>query len=119
MTADAATAGIREIDAGGTIGLISTEPDGPYDRPPLTKGLWKGQAFDTIWRHTGERQVDFHLGRKVESIDLPPQIWVRAPSHQGPCAEFRSVPLVGGFRRAWDRATAVNSLDDGCAELTG
>jgi 3-phenylpropionate/trans-cinnamate dioxygenase ferredoxin reductase subunit len=70
MTADAATRGIREVDVSGTIGLISMEPDEPYDRPPLTKGLWKGQGFDTVWRHTGDRNVNLHLGRRVENIDL-------------------------------------------------
>jgi NADPH-dependent 2,4-dienoyl-CoA reductase/sulfur reductase-like enzyme len=40
MTAHAAIGGIREVDPDGTIGLISAEPYPPYDRPPLTKGLW-------------------------------------------------------------------------------
>ncbi|EEF57497.1 NAD(P)/FAD-dependent oxidoreductase [Pedosphaera parvula] len=70
MTAEAATSGIREIDSTGTIGLISMEPDTPYDRPPLTKGLWKDQKFDSIWRKTKERNVTLHLGRKVETLDL-------------------------------------------------
>jgi 3-phenylpropionate/trans-cinnamate dioxygenase ferredoxin reductase subunit len=35
MTAAAALEGIREVDSTGTIGLISAEPDAPYDRPPL------------------------------------------------------------------------------------
>ncbi|MDB6067907.1 MAG: pyridine nucleotide-disulfide oxidoreductase [Pedosphaera sp.] len=70
MTADAAARGIREIDSSGAIGLISREPDAPYDRPPLTKGLWKGQKFDTIWRPTPDRKVGLHLGRRVQFIEL-------------------------------------------------
>ena len=35
MAADAAVHGIREVDADGSIGLISAEPDPPYKRPPL------------------------------------------------------------------------------------
>src|SRR5215218_3969275 len=70
MTADAATSGIREIDSSGSIGLISMEPDAPYDRPPLTKGLWKDQKFESIWRQTKERKVELHLGRKVAAIDV-------------------------------------------------
>ena len=35
MTADAAVRGIREVDPKGSIGLIGTEIDPPYDRPPL------------------------------------------------------------------------------------
>ncbi len=54
MTADAAAKGIREIDPEGSIGLISLEPDPPYNRPLLSKGLWKGKPFDSIWRHTEE-----------------------------------------------------------------
>ena len=46
MTADAAVSGIREIDSEGSIGLVSAEPDPPYDRPPLSKGLWKGKSIE-------------------------------------------------------------------------
>lgn len=42
MTGDAAVSGIREVDPNGPIGLIGGEQDRPYDRPPLTKALWKG-----------------------------------------------------------------------------
>src|SRR6185503_14540483 len=42
MTADAAARGIRERDSKGTIGIIGAESHPPYNRPPLTKGLWKG-----------------------------------------------------------------------------
>jgi NADPH-dependent 2,4-dienoyl-CoA reductase/sulfur reductase-like enzyme len=71
MTADAAVRGIRELDADGTIGVISAEPDPPYNRPPLTKALWKGDPLETIWRKTGDAGVDLHLGRMVTSLDLP------------------------------------------------
>ena len=70
MTADAAVSGIREVDSNGSIGLISVDVDVPYDRPPLTKGLWKGKPLDSIWRHTQERKVEIHLGRTVNAIDL-------------------------------------------------
>jgi 3-phenylpropionate/trans-cinnamate dioxygenase ferredoxin reductase subunit len=69
MTADAAVHGIRKMDANGTIGLISQEQDKPYDRPPLTKGLWKDKTLDSIWRHTENERVEFHLGRNVETVD--------------------------------------------------
>ncbi len=45
MTADAAVKGIRETDDRGNIGLICAESDPPYDRPPLTKGLWKDKPL--------------------------------------------------------------------------
>jgi NADPH-dependent 2,4-dienoyl-CoA reductase/sulfur reductase-like enzyme len=69
MTADSAVQGIREIDSTGSIGLISAETDPPYDRPPLTKGLWKDKSFDSIWRSAAKQGAELHLGRTVKSID--------------------------------------------------
>lgn len=70
MTADSAAAGIRSVDAKGGIGLIGAEPAAPYDRPPLSKGLWKDQAVETIDRKTAAKQVTLHLGRTVKMLDL-------------------------------------------------
>src|SRR5437588_389389 len=69
MTADSAVRGIRECDAQGTIGLLSAEADAPYDRPPLTKSLWKGKALDSIWRHVETQHVDLMLGRTAKAVD--------------------------------------------------
>ncbi len=69
MTADAAALGIREVDANGSIGLIGSEPDPPYDRPPLSKKLWKGKPIESIWRGTKDKGVDLHLGRKAQSLN--------------------------------------------------
>lgn len=68
LAGDAATRGIRELDADGSIGLISMEPDPPYMRPNLSKGLWKGRPVEKIWRKTEER-AELHLGRKVTALD--------------------------------------------------
>lgn len=38
-----AIAGIREVDANGSILLIGEETHAPYHRPPLTKALWSGK----------------------------------------------------------------------------
>ena len=69
MTADSAVRGIRELDADGTIGLIGNDPNPPYNRPSLSKGLWKGKSLDKIWRRTQELSVDLHIGRTARSID--------------------------------------------------
>ena len=69
MTADAAVRGIRELDADGGIGLIGKDQNPPYNRPPLTKALWKGKPLDSIWRRTEQFSVDLHLGRTAISID--------------------------------------------------
>jgi len=69
MTAAAAVAGIREIDRAGTIGLLAAEPHPPYDRPPLSKALWKGDPLDSIWRKVDGQGVRSHLGRTARSLD--------------------------------------------------
>jgi len=69
MTGDAVCQGIREVDGEGTIALVGEEQHAPYKRPPLTKGLWKGGDEAKIWRNTGERGVDLHLGRQIVSLD--------------------------------------------------
>lgn len=68
MTADAAVQGIRSVDAASKIGVISAESDPPYNRPPLSKSLWKGESVDTIWRKTDQQNVTFHLGRTITVI---------------------------------------------------
>ena len=69
MTADSAAHGIRKIDQEGAIAMICEERHLPYDRPPLTKALWKGAPFDSIWRHAHGLNVAMHLGKKVVAID--------------------------------------------------
>ncbi len=69
MTADAAIHGIREIDRNGSIGLIGAEAHPPYNRPPLSKGLWKKQRLESIWRKSDTPGVTLHLGRRVEQLD--------------------------------------------------
>lgn len=69
MTADAAAKAIRAADPNGSIGLVSADPHPPYDRPPLSKALWKGEPEDKIWRHTDTTGAELHLGRRVTAID--------------------------------------------------
>ena len=70
LTADAACKGIRSVDAEASIGLIGDEPDPPYARPPLSKGLWLGKDESSIWRGTDEQGVDLLLGREAVALDL-------------------------------------------------
>ncbi|MEJ2050662.1 MAG: FAD/NAD(P)-binding oxidoreductase [Calditrichota bacterium] len=69
MTADAAAQGIRQQDTDGTIGIISSEPDPPYNRPPLSKDLWKGMEEKLIWRDINSKEVDLHLGVTAAALD--------------------------------------------------
>ena len=93
MTADAAVRGIRELDPDGKIGLIGSDPNPPYNRPPLSKGLWKGKALDSIWRGTQKYSVDLHLGRTVRSID-PREKMVR--DDQGAEYQYGTLLLATG-----------------------
>jgi NADPH-dependent 2,4-dienoyl-CoA reductase/sulfur reductase-like enzyme len=69
MTADAALRGIRELDRDGRVAIIGSDENPPYNRPPLTKGLWKGKTMDKVWRRTQELPVDLILGCTIRSID--------------------------------------------------
>ena len=69
MTAAAAVQGIREVDPSGSIGLLSAEGHPPYDRPPLSKKLWKGKPLESIWRQTESQGVTLHLGQTARRLD--------------------------------------------------
>ena len=68
LAGDGATRGIRELAPDGSIGVISAEPDPPYMRPSLSKGLWKGRPVEKVWRKTEER-AELHLNRKAAQLD--------------------------------------------------
>jgi len=70
MTGDAAAKAIRTADASASIGLISDDTHPPYERPPLSKALWKGgKPLGSIDLDTARSGATLHLGRRVESID--------------------------------------------------
>jgi NADPH-dependent 2,4-dienoyl-CoA reductase/sulfur reductase-like enzyme len=70
MTGAAAVAGIRAVDPSGPIGLISGEPDPPYNRPPLSKGIWKDDPpIAGIGIDLGDTGVTCHLGRTITALD--------------------------------------------------
>jgi NADPH-dependent 2,4-dienoyl-CoA reductase/sulfur reductase-like enzyme len=93
MTGDSATKGIRELDPDGAIGLIGAEPDPPYDRPPLSKKLWTGKPFDSIWRKTAERNVMLHLGRTAVKLDPAHH---RVSDFQGESYQYDKLLLATG-----------------------
>ena len=69
MTAASAVVGIRNHDSQGLIGMISAESHAPYNRPPLTKGLWKGKPVEKIFRPLDDKGVEVILGKHVTRID--------------------------------------------------
>ena len=69
MTADSAVHGIRKIDPDGAIAVIGEELHRPYNRPPLSKALWKDSPYDSIWRSEHGLNVAMHLGKKIVALD--------------------------------------------------
>ena len=64
LAAESAVQAIRETGETGSILVASDETDPPYNRPPLSKGLWRGQAADTIWRPIDAAVAKLRLGTK-------------------------------------------------------
>ncbi|HYE35354.1 NAD(P)/FAD-dependent oxidoreductase [Methylocaldum sp.] len=114
MTADAAIRGIREIDTQGTVGLIGAETHPPYNRPPLSKALWKGKPIERIWRKTLERNVSLHLGRTANTLDLAAR---RVDDDLGTAYTFDKLLLATGgtprrFPFGGDDILYYRTLDD-------
>ena len=93
MTADAAVHGIREVDGSGSIGLVSNDTHPPYDRPPLSKKLWKGKPLESIWRDTKSQRVTLHLGRTVRYLDPQNK---RVTDDQGTVCGYSKLLLATG-----------------------
>ena len=75
MTGDAAAQGIREVDSSGAILLVSSETHNPYNRPPLSKGLWKGESEESIWRPI-PKGTEVLLDRRIVTLDAKRRLTV-------------------------------------------
>ena len=113
MTGDAAAKSIREHDADGSIALVGDDPQPPYKRPPLTKGLWSGGDEAKIWCGTADAGVELRLGRRINAIDVDAR---RATDDQGEEYAWEKLLLAtGGRPRELDGAEGVvyfRTLDD-------
>jgi 3-phenylpropionate/trans-cinnamate dioxygenase ferredoxin reductase subunit len=114
MTADAAAHGIRKHDGKGSIGLIGAEPHAPYNRPPLSKALWKGDPEDSIWRKSVETDAHLHLGHRATRLDASRR---QVTDAQGATYEYDTLLLAtGGTPRklpdAPDGIIYFRTLDD-------
>jgi 3-phenylpropionate/trans-cinnamate dioxygenase ferredoxin reductase component len=69
MTGDMAAKGIREHDTDGSITMIGADPNPPYKRPLLTKGLWQGAPEEKLWREAADG-VELVTGRRIVALDL-------------------------------------------------
>jgi 3-phenylpropionate/trans-cinnamate dioxygenase ferredoxin reductase component len=95
MTADAACKGIRDLDPDGAITVVADEPHPPYARPPLSKGLWKGDEESAIWRGTADLGVELRLGRTIATLDLEAR---RATDDRGETYAYERLLLATGGR---------------------
>jgi len=93
MAADAAVDGIRERDADAPVLMISEEPNLPYNRPPLSKALWKEASMEKIWLKTDQKNVEILLNTRVLSIDAERQV-VR--TDQGQEFQYEKLLLATG-----------------------
>jgi 3-phenylpropionate/trans-cinnamate dioxygenase ferredoxin reductase subunit len=114
MTADAAAHGIRREDTRGTIAIVGAEPHAPYNRPPLSKGLWKGDPVDGIWRKTEETGAALVRGRRI--VRLEPEAR-RATDDSGTVYEYGKLLLATGgrprrFREAPEDVIYFRTFDD-------
>jgi NADPH-dependent 2,4-dienoyl-CoA reductase/sulfur reductase-like enzyme len=65
---------LRDEGFDGPIVLLGTEPELPYERPPLSKGYLLGnEPLDSVYVHPadwyGEHDVDLRMGATVTGID--------------------------------------------------
>lgn len=93
MTGAAAVKGIREHDPDGSIVLAGGEPEAPYKRPPLTKGLWSGGDEAKIW--IGTADADVILDRRIVAVDIETK---RATDDQGEEYAWEKLLLATGGR---------------------
>ncbi len=68
MTGAAAVMGIRQEDREGRIAMFTKENFRPYNRPPLSKGLWTGKDIKEIMRPLEKFDVDLFLETHVTKI---------------------------------------------------
>jgi NADPH-dependent 2,4-dienoyl-CoA reductase/sulfur reductase-like enzyme len=95
MTAGAAVHGIRQTDPLGGIGIISDDSHPPYNRPPLSKALWKGEPLEKIWGGMDMRDCEVHLSRTARSIDSKSK---RVVDDKGEVYAYGKLLLATGVR---------------------
>lgn len=94
MTADAAAKAIREADANVSIGIVGDEARAPYERPPLSKALWKDKTVESIDLGTAKSSgATMHLGRRIVALDRGAHT---ASDDQGDTYRYRKLLLATG-----------------------
>ena len=95
-----AAAQLRRMDDQAALTLVSAESLPPYDRPPLSKEILRGEwPRERAWLHAeefyGEQRIDLRLGNPAQRLDLPAKKVVLA---DGSFLEFDKLVLATGGR---------------------
>lgn len=94
MAADAAAKAIREVDAAADVGVVGLEKPPPYQRPPLSKALWKGDKSPAeIDLATADSGARLHLDRRIDALDRVTHV---ARDHHGDSYRYRRLLLATG-----------------------
>ncbi|MEO8810894.1 MAG: FAD-dependent oxidoreductase [Rhodanobacter sp.] len=94
MAADAAAKAIREVQADADIGIVGEESSPPYQRPPLSKGLWKGDKSPAdVDLGTAGSGATLYLGRRIEALDREARL---ARDDQGDSYRYDRLLLTTG-----------------------
>lgn len=96
MAADQAVRAIREIDACATVGILCADEFPPYDRPPLSKGLWSGaQRLEGVLHHAdyAALRINLHLTAEVREVRPAEHLVVTADDVRWP---YRKLLLATG-----------------------
>ncbi len=116
MTGDAAAKALRKADADARIAVLGAESDPPYERPPLSKKLWKDDGDPAgVDLGTAAAGVDVHTGRRAISLDPAGR---RVEDDQGDVWHYRRLLLAtGGTPRRFslpvhERIVAFRTLAD-------
>ena len=94
MAADAAAKAIHATDAAASIGMVGDEVSPPYQRPPLSKALWKGDTSPAdIDLATAASGASLYLGRRVTGLDRAAHL---ALDDHGDTYRYRRLLLATG-----------------------
>lgn len=94
MAADAAAKAIREVDGAANVGIVGDDPAPPYQRPPLSKAMWKGdKSLADIDLATAGSGTTLHPGRRIASLDRVAHV---ARDDRGDSYRYRRLLLATG-----------------------
>ncbi len=100
MTGEAAAQALHDTDPEAHIGMVGDENDPPYDRPPLSKDLWKDDKLDDIFRPLNKSGATLHQGRRATTVDAQAH---KVTDDRGDTYSYRKLLLAtGGTPRTLD-----------------